>query len=146
MKCEEPIAGQFDIFGIASATDKERRILERDLLTDVLIISDDNPLRKEAVKWARDFDWHMAVHECEGVLQAQSENTQERIKPVVYADFMQNHVKERWLHCDCAHNEIENCPYCGVNLAESKGTIKVERRFRNKPYHSVFEREREVEV
>lgn len=142
---------QLDLFGLLAEVEKNETVESRADLPDVVRITVFNPLRNIAPFWATDFTWHMAIHECKGLLEARkkimSENPCLRyIRPVIYCDAWKT-VKgegiQHWRHIeDVGHRDIDVCPYCGADLNNGKGTIILERRFKDRPYHCVYERER----
>lgn len=138
---------QLDLYGLLAEVEKSELEISRADYPDVMVITEDNPLRSEVHFWATDYTWHMAIHECEGLLaqrkQFREENPQSRyIKPVIYCDAWQSRGKnsQSWNIVELGHKLITTCPYCGVDLTNGKGTIILERRFDDRPYHCVYER------
>lgn len=135
---------QISLFDYAAETEQKKGKEARIGYPDLITITDTDPLRNSAIYWAVDYDWHMAVHECEGLLKRRAgmaiEWPQGCMSPVIYCNAW-NKRKEQWRHKTIGHQDIDSCPYCGVDLLNGKGTIIVERRFKDQPYHCVYERD-----
>jgi len=140
---------QLDLFALLAETNREETELKRADYPDIMTILEADPLRKEAHLWALDYTWHMAIHECPELLKARKEyclanmKTNHCIRPVVYCDSWgsERAKSQMWkVIADIGHKPTCICPYCSADLMNSKGTIILERRFKGKPYTSVFER------
>ena len=138
---------QLDLFTLMHESEVEQSKAATADYPDIMTITEDNPLRNEAVFWATDYTWHMAVHECEGLLasrkQYREENPQSRyIKPVIYCNAWQARGEDpqSWNIAEIGHSSITACPHCGADLSSGKGTVIIERRFKDKPYQCVYER------
>jgi len=137
---------QIDLFELLSGVEKKELEVSRADYPDIMTITEDDPLRTKVVFWATDYTWHMAVHECEGLLASRKmfreENPQSRyIKPVIYCNAWNTRDGESWNIAEMGHSSITACPHCGVDLKNGKGTIIIERRFKDRPYQCVYERE-----
>ena len=141
------LPGQMDFDLLTAKTEKENRIWSRSELEDRIVVEDTDELRKYALKWALDFDWHMAYHECPGLIAEQARmrivNPDYKKHPVVYCNCFQSFREkdvDHWTIRKNSHSEIDLCPYCGVDLVGGKGQIILERRIDGKHYQAVYER------
>ena len=140
---------QIDLFTMSDEKDKNNRISLRSDLPQIITLEAGDPKQADAVMWALDYDWHMAVHECPALLEERKRVHQElkelnkleafyKIRPVVY--FSPWGKNPSWYDNHPYHHAITSCLYCGADLQNWRGKIIVERR-KKSGYICVYDRE-----
>ena len=127
---------QINMFEMLEQSAMELRSASRLCCPDVFIAHPGEPFRVETLNWYMDYDWHMAVHECNGVIYEREREFYRhwlagtldkwyKAHPVVYCN---THKGIQWMDNNPYHHQISTCPYCGANLDNGEGDIVLRRR------------------